>query len=138
MRESCLSSRHGSVWGSGGTHRPLVNSTLDAADDTYVSWPLYLIAMRLGGPQTWSGLFGDDKKPVSLPEIETRFLGHPCHNLLTTPVYRLATDWTVWGSNSGGGRDFPHPSRPALGPIQSPIQWVPGLLPGGKAAGAWC
>ena len=23
------------------------------------------------------------------------------------------------------GRDFPHPSRPAPGPIQSPIQWVP-------------
>jgi len=35
------------------------------------------------------------------------------------------------------GRDFPHPSRPSLGPAQPPIQWVPGFLPGGKAAGAW-
>jgi hypothetical protein len=27
-------------------------------------------------------------------------------------------------------------SRPALGPSQSPIQWVPGFFPGDKVAGA--
>ena len=34
------------------------------------------------------------------------------------------------------GRDFRHTSRPALGLTQPPIQWVTGIFPGGKAAGA--
>jgi hypothetical protein len=34
------------------------------------------------------------------------------------------------------GRDFPHLSRPALGPTQPPTQWATGLSRG-KAAGAW-
>ena len=40
------------------------------------------------------------------------------------------------GIESRWGRDFPHPSRPAIEPIQSPIQWIPRLFPGGKAAGS--
>jgi hypothetical protein len=35
------------------------------------------------------------------------------------------------------GRGIPYSTRPALGPTQPPVQWVPSLLPGGKAAGAW-
>jgi hypothetical protein len=43
----------------------------------------------------------------------------------------IATVWTVRGSNRGRERDFPHPSRPAVGSTQPPIQWVRQLSP-------WC
>ena len=51
----------------------------------------------------------------------------------------IATSYGLDGPEieSRWGRDFPHPSRPVLGPTQPTIQWVPGFLPGGKAAGAW-
>jgi len=34
-------------------------------------------------------------------------------------------------------RGFPQPSRPALGPTQSPVQWELGIFPAGKVTGTW-
>jgi hypothetical protein len=57
----------------------------------------------------------------------------------------MYSDWLragqLRGPSSSPGRVkiflFPTSSRPALGPTQPPIQWVPGALYlGGKAAGA--
>ena len=42
------------------------------------------------------------------------------------------------GIESQCERDFPPPSRPALELTQSPIQMVPRVFSGGKAAEAWC
>jgi len=52
-------------------------------------------------------------------------------------VVRVATCYGLDGQRieSRWGRDFPRPSRPALGPTQPPIQWVLSLFPGGKAGG---
>ena len=41
------------------------------------------------------------------------------------------------GIESQWGRDFPHPSRPTLGPTQPPIKLLPGVFPVDKVAGTW-
>ena len=48
-----------------------------------------------------------------------------------TPV-GIATRYGLQGPviESRWGRDFPHLSKPALGPTQPPIQWAPGLYRG--------
>jgi hypothetical protein len=50
-------------------------------------------------------------------------------------VSQLCTGWTVRGSNTGGGRDYSHTSRTALGPTQPPGLCVPGLSRGEKRLG---
>jgi hypothetical protein len=47
-------------------------------------------------------------------------------------VAGIPTDYGLDGPRieSRWGRDFPHLSRPALGPTQPPVQWVSGLSRG--------
>ena len=56
---------------------------------------------------------------------------------ITQSAQRLSTGWRVRESNTGGGRDIPHPSRPALGFIQLLVQWIQGFFPEGKADEGW-
>jgi hypothetical protein len=60
--------------------------------------------------------------------------------LLVSTVMSLVTRDSSVGIATLYGLDGPGIEsrfRPALGSTQSPIQRVPGLFPGGKAAGAW-
>ena len=61
------------------------------------------------------------------------------------PVYKsapgssvdIATDYMLDGPGSNpGGNEIFRPSRPALGPTQPPVKWVPVLSQGQSAAGA--
>ena len=108
------------------------------------------------------GLNGRVTRPIThlhlVPRLKLSGATSPVHNtsswctqtLLYNPEYcnlaehrdssvGMATRYGLDGPRieSRWGRDFPHPSRPAPRPIQPPVQWVPGLLPEGKAAGAW-
>jgi hypothetical protein len=62
------------------------------------------------------------------------------HNIWTSisSVVGIATRYGLDGPGieSRWRRDFPHPSRPALGPTQPPIQWVL-VFSGGRPAGTW-
>ena len=55
----------------------------------------------------------------------------------TAVVWAGIAQSAVQESNPGGGRDFPHPSRPVLGPTRLLYNGCRVSSPGGKAAGAW-
>jgi hypothetical protein len=53
-------------------------------------------------------------------------------------VVSMGTRYGLDGSWIGfrRGQDFPYPFIPALGFTQLPVQWILGLFPGAKKAGA--
>ena len=54
-------------------------------------------------------------------------------------VVILATRYGMDGPEfrTQGSRNFPQPSRRTLGPNQPPVQWIPDVFSGSKAAGVW-
>ena len=77
---------------------------------------------------------------ITTDPIFTEFGNGKFQNLLYIIMLTMGRDSSVGIATRYGldcpdiesqwGQDFPHPSRPALGPSQPPVQWVPGLSRG--------
>jgi len=77
---------------------------------------------------------------VTLLWLIIEFLELPATNCGPRWCSRYSTRYGLDGPGSEsrwGRRDFLHPSTPGMGPNWPPTQWVSGVFPGGKAAGAW-
>jgi hypothetical protein len=87
----------------------------------------FVVRVRLQGTRCW-GRIGSDHYQVA--RIIVVYLGRDTSVGIAT---RYGLDGP--GIEHRWRRDFPHPSRPALGLTQPPIQWVPGLSRGSSDRG---
>ena len=79
--------------------------------------------------------FGSDRVFTTLGFFVTFACIYVCLSVLSVGRDSVVCTATRYGLDGLGiesrlGRDFPHPSRPALGPTQPPLQWVPRLCQG--------
>ena len=82
--------------------------------------------------------FSFRKNPLMAFTVIHKFFFVPRTHGGSGSIIGIANGYRLHGPaiESQWGRYFPHLSRPALGPTQPPLQWVPSLSRGYRAAGA--